>query len=720
MRFYVRTYLMIMLVILSSTLFSSILVRDIFLRTEQREISSQLKQEADTVNRNIHRKTQQFWQQLIEIDNHNELITGIQNHTLSEEEILRKILSHIRPYGADFIITKKDDIHTIHQLSLNCPHPDAVQAQRTRWHPSVRFEVFQSSLFKVGTLGIPIGESGFYDIFIMKEIDGQYCESLTYGTSSNVVLMHSGGPIIATLPVRSSPFELTAVQEASKQNNPLVFYDLDFEGKTYHMRFQHVSRIEGTSSSLISAVLYRSTTLEQMNIELQARMFLNLLAGALLASVITIFISRMVTKPMSRVHAAMGRIESRDYKVSLTISKRQNREMKELYTNFNRMANQLYEDQEQQKQFIHEITLLKDFNEQIIESLEAGIATVTPEFIIDKHNIPFTAIFGYINSVNGAKLQEINSDCFSPRVMGRIAEIFTGKRFSYRQTRRLKFDRIVQLSFSSLSHSEDQTDEPRCLVVVEDITDKTKLEERMFQAERMNSLSILSAGVAHEINNPLGSVLINVQGMIDIERDAEKLKSLHWIEQDTRRISYIVKDMLDFSSSTEEQGGDIKQGVNDAITIIQRMDSFKRSQVQIFIDIPDNLPITVLSLQKIQQIVINMVQNALHAMGDKGELRISARNADLAAMKDPHIHVAISDSGTGIPKEVIPRIFDPFYTTKKNGTGTGLGLSVVYGLIHRCGGTITVNTQENKGTTFILCIPILDDFGGKEQTYGTI
>lgn len=719
MRFYQRTYLLIILVILSSTLFSSILLRDIFLRTEQREIESQLKRETDTVSRNLHRKTQQFWLQLIKLVHDEYLISEVEKGSFTSQDVVSRIVSHIRPYGADLILLRYQEETIVHRLSLHDPDLKLYQVKRTRWHPAVRYQLVNGSLYTIGTMVIPTNQEDQIDVFIIKEIDALYCESLTYGTTSDILLTHSGGTIIGTTPVQSSPYHLPGITPVSSTDQTSLIYDTEFNGQRYHMAFKKIGELADSGDSLITAILYRSTTLEQMNIELQARMLLNLLAGALLASVITIFISRMVTRPMNTLLTAMGKIETGKYSVRLPVSKQENREVQELYDGFNAMAQQLTDDQIQQKRFIKEITVLKDFNEQILQSLESGVAAVTEGHIIDKHNKPFGSIFGCKRDLTGTSLSAVNSTCFSPKVLHRIDEIIAGNRRSYKQIRRVRNERVLQLSCTFLSHSENRTDEPRCLVVVEDVTDKTKLEERMFQAERMNALSVLSSGVAHEINNPLSSVLSNVQGLTDIEADEQKRKSLHWIEQDTRRIAYIIKDMLDFSSShTEyEQSGDVEKAAAEVLKYVERMKDAKQKHIQFSVDIPSNLPRVILGQHALQQVIFNLVQNALHALNKYGTLYVGAW-MEISSQKEKFVHVLIRDNGIGMSEDVIQRIFDPFYTTKHDGTGTGLGLSVVYGLMKRCGGEITVASREGEGAEFTLKFPLSEEDEIREEDYG--
>jgi signal transduction histidine kinase len=243
--------------------------------------------------------------------------------------------------------------------------------------------------------------------------------------------------------------------------------------------------------------------------------------------------------------------------------------------------------------------------------------------------------------------------------------------------------------------------------VAEDISARTELEQKIFQAEKLSTISMLSAGMAHEINNPLGSILTNVQNLIAEETSAERRVSLKWIEQETRRIGRIVQGLLNFASSRSDHvpGSDVNDVVREVIALMigsVARDARIRIDTRLFADLCPS----VVSADELRQVVINLLHNSLQAITGTGRILVSTRPSQGG------IQLVVSDSGIGIPAEIIPRIFDPFFTTKANREGTGLGLSVVYGIVTKYNGTIGVKSREGRGTRFSLHLPPLEERSG--------
>ncbi|MEJ5188107.1 MAG: ATP-binding protein [Breznakiellaceae bacterium] len=239
----------------------------------------------------------------------------------------------------------------------------------------------------------------------------------------------------------------------------------------------------------------------------------------------------------------------------------------------------------------------------------------------------------------------------------------------------------------------------RWVLVLEDITSRITYEEKLLQAEKVASVSMLSAGVAHEINNPLTSILTNVQNLISEIKDEEILDLLRLIEQETRRIARIVKELLDFSSSQRNitGGTNIAACVHNVIQLIGYYLTNKKD-IHIKVEIPDHLPLLNISEDMFKQILLNIIKNSLEAIVNSGEIEIQAWE-----INPNNVCIQIKDTGVGIPKEILPRVFDPFFTTKDS--GIGMGLSVVYGILQRSGGNISIKSEIKRGTTVILTIP---------------
>ncbi|MCG8573178.1 MAG: ATP-binding protein [Spirochaetes bacterium] len=211
---------------------------------------------------------------------------------------------------------------------------------------------------------------------------------------------------------------------------------------------------------------------------------------------------------------------------------------------------------------------------------------------------------------------------------------------------------------------------------------------------------MLSAGIAHEINNPLSSIMANAQNLINDEDNEEKKVSLKWIEKETRRIAGIIKNLLDFSTSNHQQDNqsDVNQIIPEIINLIN-YSLKKENQITIKPVLAQNSSLICINQDELKQILINLIKNSIQAIEKNGKIIVkTTKNKN-------NINIFIIDNGVGIKPEVIPHIFDPFFTTKENNMGTGLGLSIVYGIVTKYKGSIKVNSTVGKGTEFMITLP---------------
>jgi two-component system NtrC family sensor kinase len=262
-------------------------------------------------------------------------------------------------------------------------------------------------------------------------------------------------------------------------------------------------------------------------------------------------------------------------------------------------------------------------------------------------------------------------------------------------------------------------------------------QEHLIQSEKLASIGQLAAGVAHEINNPIGYIFSNfgtlekylaqLFEMLDKYEQSERTHGnaatvadlvtfkhkidMEFLKEDIPtlmseskegivRVRKIVQDLKDFShvdATQEWQYTNLNQGIDSTINVVNSEIKYKADLVKEYGVLPD---VQCMGSQ-INQVVMNLVVNAAHAMGaERGKITIRT------GCDGPHVWVEVADTGSGIPKDVLPRIFDPFYTTKPVGKGTGLGLSLSYGIIQKHNGSITVETEIGKGTTFRVVIPV--------------
>ena len=228
-----------------------------------------------------------------------------------------------------------------------------------------------------------------------------------------------------------------------------------------------------------------------------------------------------------------------------------------------------------------------------------------------------------------------------------------------------------------------------------------KTENQLIQSDKVASLGKLAAGVAHEINSPLTGILTYSSLLLQAKKEGDPEKEdLEVIVNETNRCKMIVKGLLDFARQTEPRKAlfDINEVIDKSINLISHQASIQN--VKIERKIKPNLPKTMLDVGQIQQVFINILLNAIEAMPQGGTLTVSSEIEDKVAA------IRFTDTGIGIPQENLPKILDPFFTTKKQGKGTGLGLSVSYGIIERHRGKLEVKSKVGKGTTFTVKLPI--------------
>ncbi|MCB4756606.1 MAG: PAS domain S-box protein [Elusimicrobia bacterium] len=244
------------------------------------------------------------------------------------------------------------------------------------------------------------------------------------------------------------------------------------------------------------------------------------------------------------------------------------------------------------------------------------------------------------------------------------------------------------------------------LGIFQDITERKKLEAMLHQSEKLSAVGQLAAGVAHEINNPLGIILGFAQSIkSQASSDPSLSTALEFIEKEALRCKDLVQNLLVFSRSSrqdQQEEVDIKNAVEESLSLILAQSRVK--DVELIKDLKEDLPPLVANKNQIQQIIINLCNNAMDAMPEKGTLTV--RTDRLQKNGSDWIVVEVSDTGAGIPEEIQSRIFEPFFTTKEVGKGTGLGLSLVFEIVQRHKGTIDVKSEVGKGTTFTIYLPV--------------
>jgi len=248
--------------------------------------------------------------------------------------------------------------------------------------------------------------------------------------------------------------------------------------------------------------------------------------------------------------------------------------------------------------------------------------------------------------------------------------------------------------------------------LIKDIEQRRFIENQMAQTDKLASIGQLSAGIAHGINNPLGIILGYTQMLMrDEAAKTERHSDLKTIEKHVKNCMSVVEDLLNFArtSRTEKEAIKIHETIDEVLNFIRHHSELYHITIEK--DYDKNVPAIMLDEKKMKQVFMNLIMNAKHAVGKSGTIKLSTHYNS----STKQLSIKIADTGYGIEKKNLSRIFDPFFTTKSTGEGTGLGLSVSYGIVKNHGGEIFVESTPGKGTTFTIVLTV----SSKNQRKGT-
>jgi PAS domain S-box-containing protein len=345
---------------------------------------------------------------------------------------------------------------------------------------------------------------------------------------------------------------------------------------------------------------------------------------------------------------------------------------------------------------VDEYERLKEFSENIVESINVGILAADLDDRVESWNSQIEKLTGIarLNAV-GRPLRELLPEELCAQLDGVRGEagVHNIYKFLLRPT-----DVTLNIAVAPLISREG--DRIGRLIIFDDVTDRAELERRLIQADKLSSIGLLAAGVAHEVNTPLAVISTYAQMLAkQISGDAQKAPLLEKIARQTFRASEIVNSLLNFSrtSPTEFVGVDLNKVARETIPLVEHQ--LLNAGVNVTLALDENLPKIKGNPGKLQQVLLNLFLNARDAMESGGSLAVTTSAADGV------VRLTVADSGAGISPENLERIFDPFFTTKAAKKGTGLGLSVSYGIVREHGGEIEVESQLGSGTRFRLSFP---------------
>jgi PAS domain S-box-containing protein len=351
-----------------------------------------------------------------------------------------------------------------------------------------------------------------------------------------------------------------------------------------------------------------------------------------------------------------------------------------------------------------ELARLKEFSENIIESVNVGILVVDFDGRITTWNSALEEVLGVARE---RALRRSINDVFDRDLIETIRNVIGQEGWAIRDTRHIyKYNastedgRPLTLNISLAPFEAARGVVTGTLVVIENVTERAQLEQQLLEREKLSSIGLLAAGVAHEVNTPLAGISSYAQMLLQqVQENDPKRKLLEKIHFQTVRASGIVNNLLNFSRTGDAQFRevDINRVLDDTLQLLEPQ--LRNAKFKVSCTYGEHLQPAYGSASKLQQVFMNLILNARDAMPNGGRLTVHTRAVDSSLVID------FRDTGVGIAPENIARIYDPFFTTKEVGQGTGLGLALSYGIIQEHNGRIFVESRPGEGAHFTIKLP---------------
>jgi two-component system NtrC family sensor kinase len=350
-----------------------------------------------------------------------------------------------------------------------------------------------------------------------------------------------------------------------------------------------------------------------------------------------------------------------------------------------------------------ELERMRQFSENILESLNDGLVVLDRNGRVVRWNRPMEEIYGLRHeSAVGLGLDELFEPGIARMIRGSEAGAAEGTaHYRIPMSTRHEPPRRLLVNLGATPLRDSHSAVVGSIVIVEDISTRVQLEEQLQISEKMASIGLLAAGVAHEVNTPLTGISSFTQMLLEgAKPDDPSTAVLEKIERQTFRAAKIVNGLLNLARPAQVDSGpcNINAVVNDVLSLLEHQ--FRNGSIQVRKELAAISPEVQGIEHKLQQVFLNLFLNARDAMPKGGWLTIVTRVERDGAV------VEIADTGSGIPAEQLSRIYDPFFTTKEIGKGTGLGLSITYGIVQEHGGSITCDSQVGQGTRFSIRLPL--------------
>ena len=522
MRLFTKTLLSFAAVILFESLFTALFATNTIEATNRNDARRELESEARATYDNFNAWKRRIWKDLIALSKDERVLSAasLDNRSERATRISRYLERSFFRTGYDvvFLSILPEGYTNIIPIGYNTFSLSDLQSLRSeRGQPYVEVGTIGHIMAIIGVLRIPAGSGGSVEVFIVKRVDRQFCESIASSRNAFCSFYVDGSPFdgggaeaaSGTLPVALSPQD--SYGEAYRQSAASGWYNIA------------VQRVPNVAASLQGRSVVMATFVSNLRYENRLRSVREIVilvsaATAVLMLLLSLVLTSNITVPVRRLLGAMRRFQHGEYVAASPEGS--SVEISELLSGFNEMAAKLHQDRLSMDRYLKEITFLNEYNERVIESIRSGIVVLNEAGLVQKANAAFAAMVAKRpEEVYDRSLELLEPELFGGIVAEGIEDIRQGRTELRGSVRRTRGRHVFEIKLYPL-HPESISGP--CILVIDDVSRKMELEEKIFQAEKLSSLSMLSAGVAHEINNPLSSIMTHVQNLIFDEQDQEK------------------------------------------------------------------------------------------------------------------------------------------------------------------------------------------------------
>ncbi|MFQ5649998.1 MAG: ATP-binding protein [bacterium] len=400
-----------------------------------------------------------------------------------------------------------------------------------------------------------------------------------------------------------------------------------------------------------------------------------------------------------------------DYRIEIDT----NDEIEQLANDFNRMADDIKKHEEQLQEYAEELearvrertrelSKALSYLQNLIDSSIDAIITLDNKQIITYFSKGAETILGFrADEVLDKEICSLCKSClFDDCPIRGVSEqrtILKNQQLSFLD----RHGQPVPLNVSVSPIKNEQGEMIGVLTIGKDLREQKKMEQQIQQAEKLAGIGQLAAGMAHQLNTPVASIILSAQMVKDMITDEEILEDISKIERQADHCKKLIQDLLSFSRPSKEHKSAIVLQEVIEVTVRMVQKEFSNRDIHIITEFDKNPREIHGNENQIEQLFFNLLKNAEDAMPAGGEIRIrTARDGNQS------VKVTVADTGIGMKETILSKIFEPFFTTKDVGRGTGLGLSVCYGIVEEHGGNIEVESEPGKGTTFTIRLPLMD------------